>query len=455
MTHPFQRHRALGPQGCSLVLAVALVTQALPASAIVFNASRFNLAEEGLPAPVLGPLRLERLPRIDGATVEDRLAQVSLAPPFLAVGRLRMDGGRRGCTATWLVERDGWTYLLTAAHCIRPRTAVEMPMNASFLGWDGTPLAGGWGSAFVLPRAVGDFQGVDDSVDIAVVKLPTQTAARGDDGQALTPPLLYDGRQEGAAPVDIVGYGLTGVADPSRGQRRQWGRMGSLDPSLPRSLTAWRNDGPDHWAETSRGDSGSAWWQRHDGDWSIVAVTCCGSREDDPEGHKEGNAVGARISSHVDWLIGLVPGALTLSNRISVTADRPFVSRDPEDRGQSGRVFFQIPQSDDTAGPTTPLWSGYLHASRVLTKVRDASTGERVTVALRAQRDIGCALKRQWAYAARCDGKTLGPLVVSFHAEDNPQLPPGDWLGRFEIEATRQFDESSKESFPVNVRLKR
>ncbi|RZI62382.1 MAG: hypothetical protein EOP37_03515 [Rubrivivax sp.] len=439
----------------AFLLAAAMTTPGVSGWAIVFNPDRFDLEQESLPHDALGALRLERLAPIVGATVEDRLAVVSRATPFLAVGRLTLEPSGKVCTATWLGEHSGATFLLTAAHCVWPRSAVEMPVRARFTGWDGATLADGRGTVHLQKEAVGPLLFVEERADIAAVKLPTIATALGPEGEPLSPPLLYDGSGEASAPVDIVGYGWSAVTDPARGRRRQWGRMGAIQTD-PRSLLAWRRRGaPDQWAETSAGDSGSAWWQRHDGDWSIVGVTCCGTKEDDPRTWAEGNAAGARVSRHVAWLSGIVPGARTLSSRITVTEDQPYVSPDPEEGLSPQRVFFTMPEQDDVQGPSAALWSGQIHHNRLLVTVKETTTGARLEVRLRAQRDFGCALKRRWNYPNHCSGKTLGPLVVSFHTEDNPHLLPGDWRGRFEIEASTPLNGSYLERFPVQVHLKR
>ncbi|OWQ88792.1 hypothetical protein CDN99_15030 [Roseateles aquatilis] len=417
-------------------------------------------AQGRLPDP-RDPLSREIVDQGPARTLEDRLKQVSRATRFLAVGHAHIGAAGKRCTATWLGERDNRTYLLTAAHCVpRSEGTVELPTQAEFFGWNGVKWAGGQGVVHYLPPRRGHtIRDLDEDTDIAVLELATLVPAVGRDGVALDPPLIYDGDNEGSQTVDFVGYGRTGKAggvlagaEPGgahapNGFRRQWGRSGPPEVS-PRSLRALRDDTAENWAETSPGDSGSAWWQTHGGYPVIVATTCCGSRETD----SKGDSVGARLSPRVDWLRARAPVVRTWSERLTVSTLAPFVSRDVEVDAGEGRVFFSMVAGSGGSAPTG-LWSGRRGVSLLRAGVQDSDTGARAEVVLLAERDMGCALKRKLRYPSSCTGMTLGPLVVSFRSEDNPELPRGRWVGEFELEAKGQFDSPYQVRFPVHIRL--
>jgi hypothetical protein len=350
---------------------------------------------------------------------------VRLATPFLPVGNLAI--GLGVCTATWLGEQDGHTYLLTAAHCLRSRAATAMRVQASFDGWDHRVLAEGNGWAFIPPAAVGIDGDLNEAVDVAVLKLPTRDKATDDVGRPLEQPLLDDLRH--------------------------------VFPGLLHDDTLW--------ARTAPGDSGSAWWQAPMGYWAFVATTSGGESRGDAF-----HLLGPRLLNHIDWLRSVYPGVRTLRDRLSVEIDKPFVSRGDEGSGISGGVYFTVPEKNSTrGGPASASASDQTSISVVRTVVQEERTGERIEIKLHVTRRAkacgvpiptidGITTHAMFAVnIARdlvCRSKPQsGPLVVSFQEEDKASMAAGIWTGRVDVEARSVSDGRLIERIPVHVRLNR
>ncbi|MCA9238019.1 MAG: hypothetical protein KDA44_21245, partial [Planctomycetales bacterium] len=147
--------------------------------------------------------------------------------------------------------------------------------------------------------------------DIGIIELSGIATIRDAQGAVVPRPLLYDGSGEQGVTNAFVGYGSWGIGSqgsngglfPSSGPRRAGGTnvINSLFESgkgigtrfdAPGSATAGVNE-----SAVASGDSGSAWWQQHDGRWAIIATTNVGS------GTTYGtSSTGARVSRYIDWI---------------------------------------------------------------------------------------------------------------------------------------------------------
>ncbi|QUO30528.1 trypsin-like serine protease [Burkholderia cenocepacia] len=241
-------------------------------------------------------------------THNEKLRAFSYETPWLAVGSIR------DCTATWLGDKSDWSYVLTAAHCVDYQ-GTETPTNRTFTAWDGRVIASGSGTAYVPPQRVNRPTGMGGaSTDIAILKLPSRNPIVDDAGRPLDRPILNDVMTEKGLDVIFVGYGSWGVGTngsgayaPATGERRLYGRsrissLFELDHGIDAN---YQSAGPSAlWARTAAGDSGSAWWQIHDGKPVIIATT---------NGGHETESTGARVSKYVDWVKSIYPEVRVLS----------------------------------------------------------------------------------------------------------------------------------------------
>ncbi|MEK7490237.1 MULTISPECIES: hemolysin [Cupriavidus] len=248
-------------------------------------------------------------------TANEKLQKHSTEKPWLAVGQLN------GCTATWLGNKDGWAYILTAAHCVFSSatempvrlTATETPLQLTFKGWDGGIVASGLGVAYVprerinIPANMGWA-----STDVALVKLPLLRPLKDKAGIPVERPILNDRDDEKGRAVMFVGYGDWGVGlnegyGSESGARRLYGRskitsFSENDHGIGASYKAF---GPSaNWARVAAEDGGSAWWQIRDTKPVIVATTHVG--------HSRAS-IGTRISKYANWIRSIYPEARFLS----------------------------------------------------------------------------------------------------------------------------------------------
>lgn len=294
-----------------LTSALCLMLVAQAAQAIIINEDTF-VAQGGNLGDVAGSINY----------ANDALREQSFSSPYLAVGTISS-----GCSATWIGDDDeGWSYILTAAHCLLPNLGKENninrinrinPINTTFRAWNGDVIAAGAGTAY-LPQlyvkptflAMGS-----SSANIALLKLPTRDIIVDQQGMPITPPVLYDGSDERQRTVHFVGYGAWGVGTayndkngPATGPRRLYGesfidRVYEADRRLkagyvPKGKTI-------QWARLADRDMGSAWWQTHQGTKVIVAI----SNDWDLL-----SSTGARVSQHIPWLTAHFPGLRLLSD---------------------------------------------------------------------------------------------------------------------------------------------
>ena len=89
------------------------------------------------------------------------------------------------------------------------------------------------------------------------------------------------------------------------------------------------------WTRASVGDDGAAWWQKHEGEWSVVATT---------NGGHAGSTTGVLVQKYASWINEVFPGARLTSERLRVTASQAFVSHDfAADAGDGDLAFLVAP----------------------------------------------------------------------------------------------------------------
>lgn len=419
-----------------IALLVLGLAQIACADAVVINEQAFK-NNGGDPANIAGTI----------SRANQALVDRSYADPFFVVGHIG------NCTATWLGEADGYSYILSAAHCMESdqRDAV-VRVNRSFVSWNGTVIAAGEGWRYLHPYRLSIPANLGGaSTDIAVLKLPRKATPVDAQGKPVMAPLLYDGGSELNNSVHFAGYGTWGVGQslgpwaPAKGPRRMWassvitgiweGGHGLGAAYTPRGNTAY-------WARMSSGDSGSAWWQQHAGYWSIVATT---------NGGHETLSTGARVSRYVSWLKGVFPSALSLGDRLTVSESKPFVSRNHADDVSRGTVYYLVPAGQaDVTGPSKPFWNSRGGYSVIRVKLTDRASGARRFVNLRGQRDNGC-WKSYMEEGQICYNFKQGPLTVSFHAQDNVGLPSGAYTGDFDVEAIGWHESNYRQRFTLHA----
>jgi hypothetical protein len=259
----------------------------------------------------------------------------SIQEQFLAVGTIGQ------CTTTWIgndVSSDS-SFFLTAAHCIEPDPKEEVfEVGETFTDWDGNVVASGTGTGHIPPERVNVPPGFGgSSTDAAIIELPGQVTILDGSGQPVERPLFYDGANEVGNEVSIVGYGSWGIGSlgsdgslfPSSGARRAGGKNTINLAFESNHALRFTFDVPGTGdaipleSNTASGDSGSAYWQQHDGHWSMIATTCCGSTTS-----YGGIDNGTRLSQYTDWIRSVYPLAqlwsevdLTLTDLADINND--------------------------------------------------------------------------------------------------------------------------------------
>lgn len=241
-------------------------------------------------------------------THNEVLRAYSYNPPWLVVGDIG------GCTATWLGDKDNWSYVLTAAHCVDYKGEVTN-IDRTFTAWDGRVIASGPGTAYIPPERVNippDMGGA--STDVAIMKLPTRALIMGQTGRPLDRPILNDALSEKDIDAILVGYGTWGVGDnvsgaygPATGVRRLYARC-RITSIFERECgigATFQPVGPSaSWARVAPGDSGSAWWQIRSYRAVIIATT---------NGGHSTLSTGARVAKYITWIRSRYPDARVLS----------------------------------------------------------------------------------------------------------------------------------------------
>lgn len=381
--------------------------------------------------------------------VAAKLRARSLSTQFLVSGWLD------GCTATWLGEEALHTYLLTAAHCVNPDSGQARPSRRTFLDWYGNVIASGVGWAFRPPKAPNPPEKWDYAEDIAVLRLPRLATPTDAVGRPLARPTIAEGRLKVLDTVHFAGYGATGVGmrglDLPAEQRRMAGEAVVSRASVEdRDAVYTRYDpvnaGPS-WAFPFRGDSGSAWWRLQDGYWLLSGMTAGGT--DPPL-----QTMSPPMSRYARWIKGLFAGAVLQSERMSVTASAPFVSRNHADDPSGPAIFFLIPPQSGAVGPAVGRWSGESGMSVITVDVTESRTGASAKVRLRAVRDAAGCRRAPIEDAAPCAGSRDSRLKVAFRAEDNPGLKAGAYIGRFDVDVLSWSDRSFRERVTLHVDIR-
>ncbi|MGF1681874.1 PKD domain-containing protein [Photobacterium minamisatsumaniensis] len=242
----------------------------------------------------------------------EKLRDKSYEEDYLSVGRLYPIG----CSATWLGSDDlGWTYILTAAHCVEYNSEVTSVNNAKFISWDGREIAKGSGVIFVPSERINRPDGFGGaSTDISIVKIPTNDILTDKNGQLVSPPIINDKFNELNKKVEFVGYGIWGVGlnsssdyNPYEGDRRLYGEsvITNIIENNHGIVAKYEPKGEsNYWARVSSGDSGSAWWQVVKELKVIVATT---------NGGNDLKSTGARTSKYSHWIKNIYEDVKLLS----------------------------------------------------------------------------------------------------------------------------------------------
>ena len=236
----------------------------------------------------------------------------SFAPQFRSVGAFGH------CTGTWLGNDfvADKSYFLTAAHCFDDSGTLTS-VSASFADYSGNVIASGPASFHVPSERVDRPAGFGGaSTDIGIIEMPGVVSIDAGPGQAVPRPVLYDGNQELGTQVSFAGYGSWGIGSqgsngsyfPDDGPRRATGtnvidNIFENDHGIAATFDApGTGDSTVREGAVASGDSGSAWWQQHDGVWTIIGTTNGGS------GTNYGSfSTAARVSQWIDWVQSIYP----------------------------------------------------------------------------------------------------------------------------------------------------
>ncbi|NMP27669.1 trypsin-like serine protease [Rahnella sp. SAP-1] len=383
------------------------------------------------------------------------LRKQSMLAPFAAVGKIY------ACTATWLGDSpDGKkSYILTAAHCAEYKDpSVSSGRYSGQFRDRHDRLIAQDGVYYLGPYRVNRPDGFGGaSTDIALLVLNKKATMTDDQGQPLSQPWLYDGAAELGQNVSLLGYGNWGTGQvspqsnassadhflPEKGSMRAWGES-YIDAiwEMDHGMSApYQPEQPSKaWARLAPGDSGSAWWQQHQGFWTIVGVTNGGS---------ENSSNAARVSQYVGWIKSLYPQVRTLSEMTTVTASQTLALPDLAKEVSEGSVTYRVPQQDNARGPHDVHWDLGPGESEIRINLQDINSGEYHPLTLRAWRDVGCD-KAPMNSAVNC-GNKQSPLLLKYLGEDNKALPSGHYKGSFYILAEGWHDKSYKNKLMLSA----
>lgn len=273
------------------------------------------------------------------ATANEPLRKKSYDPAFNAVGQLS------GCTATWLGDDDKWVYILSAAHCTKATSEV-MATNAAFYNDDKKTIIGSGMSSTVhtVPQRIKVPLGYGGaSTDLEILKLAKLADYLDAHGKKVIKPVLYDGNEELNKPVEFVGYGSWGVNITSNGGYfptsgvRRLTSMSVIDSIFESDHGIGAGYEPvkesPKWGRVASGDSGSAWWQEHQGIKTIIAVT---------NGNGNTSSTGSRISQYIDWIKSVYPD-------VDILSEHAFDWHDNDRKGTIGNLYqYNNPYNNQT-----------------------------------------------------------------------------------------------------------
>jgi hypothetical protein len=270
------------------------------------------------------------------AAANEPLRVKSYDADFNAVGHIY------GCTATWLGDDSEWVYVLAAAHCNDATKDISTTGYAFYADDNKTVIASG-GTVYTVPERNNRPAGYGGaSTDLEILKLKKVADYRDKNGKKVVKPVLYDGSEEQGKPVHYVGYGSWGVNitsngsyGPTSGQRRLTS-MSVIDRIFEMNHGIGAGYEPvkqsDKWGRTASGDSGSAWWQTHQGIKTIIAVT---------NGGGDTSSTGARVSQYIDWIKSVYPD-------VDVLSEHAFHWGENDRRGTIGTLYeYDNPYNDD------------------------------------------------------------------------------------------------------------
>ncbi|WP_343628838.1 hypothetical protein [Roseateles sp.] len=434
-----------------VVIAISTAATAAGAAAVGINEQRFEALGGRIEDPVSSM-----------ATVQARLAAESERPRFQSVGKLSFAGSDRVCTATWLGDDEAHSFVMTAAHCVTTgyrrgpwlRHVGQVSLSHDALMARGRAIAFIPPAHLVSPGGRGLNDASDSDTDVAVLRLPRRATPVG---AAAEPPLLDDGADDPSTDADpsrtrieFVGYGAWHVGTRSiENSGRLWASTEGRPTGSARQRIGFDYEPTGEtprWFSLTSGDSGGAFWQSRWGYWLVVGTAS--ARDARWRGSD-----GPRTAPLVDWLKGVFPGARTLSDRLSVGVGAPFVSRNHAEDLQTGSVAYLVPEQASARGPAAITSTGAAGYSVLHAIVEDELTRHRVEVRLRGQRENGCGGVSRMEDDAGCGGGRSARLTVSFHAEDNPDLPRGSYVGGLEIEAVGTRDGRYRQRVPLRLRI--
>ncbi|MBF6639109.1 hypothetical protein ITX54_20815 [Rouxiella silvae] len=384
------------------------------------------------------------------------LRKESYSARFDAVGKIY------SCSSTWLGDsKDGTkSYILAAGHCMdfnSPGEATKAyhgefrDRHDRLIAKDGVYYTGPYRTH--RPEGMGGVSG-----DIGILVLNKKAPMLDEQGKPLNKPWIYDGSREMDKPVELVGYGNWGVGQaavrpsdnpnddfsPQQGSRRAWGQS-YINELFEKDYALGAPYHPEQvskaWARLAPGDSGSAWWQQHNGFWTIIGITKTGVEE---------ASYGVRVSKYVDWIKSIYPDVNTLSQMTTVnekqTLTLPDFSKDLADSS----VTYIVPKQSNATGPTVPDWDLGKGYSEIIVTLSNIKTGHNQSIKLRAWRNVGCA-NAPMNSATGC-GKA-SPLELKYAEEDNKTLPEGHYKGTFNLLAQGWHDTNYRNNLLLAVDL--
>jgi hypothetical protein len=255
-------------------------------------------------------------------------ADLARQPQFRALVSISgEDGESWGIgSGTWIGNRNGLGYVMTAAHVMEDGKASEFLFKTDA----GTIRRGK--RMWLHPNYTSTGEDLE-GVDIAIVELDGPI----EDGGPI--PLLYAGNRERGKILTFVGYGTRGIG--SRGEQEEFtpgadktAGQGYIDEAMPMDRSAGKGQNPGNYLgiylpkedgsvqpprpgaptkPVSRyagllgaGDSGgSAWIQLADGTWAIAGLNASG---DDDAGYGDSSWF-TRVSGLRGWILSRMPDA--------------------------------------------------------------------------------------------------------------------------------------------------
>lgn len=393
--------------------------------------------------------------------VDTVLFNNSLRTPYWNVGLL-ISGSY--CTGTWIGKDTSHAYILTAAHCVQGDGTNEFSgEHISFRTANGQLVAAGTSTSYFNNYVAGDFGRCEN--DIAIAKIPLLTEPVDDQGNAVSPPLLDGAHKDNydallGKNTQLAGYGILG--SPSLGQVRSVGRRQGEGFFETRTSACLFNrvseSSTNEWAFGSPGDSGSATWQTYENQPVAVSVTSWWMGW---QGYTSGHG---SIAANADWIKEIAPMAKFYDGNTTpppedpepeprtlptITYDTP-LEFGPLEEEVRGTVYY-LASEGVLDGPTRPIWRYPSGHSSLTVEMIHVDSGESYPVTFRGQRLTHCGWGKMnniaWCYPSA----NLGNLKLSFNHHDNPDLPLGQYQGKFAVEALGWHDRTFQQVIEVRA----